>query len=74
MSNSDTEGALYTMDGKMFPALDAYVAAIQALSDHYLQEVTPRRGAAAARSADSGRELLRRSAPAACWRPSWPPR
>ena len=57
VSNSDTEGALYTMDGKMFPALDAYVAAIQALADHYSQEVT-RDAAAAARSADSGRELL----------------
>jgi methyl-accepting chemotaxis protein len=57
MAAKDEEGALYTMDQKMFPALTAYVGAIQALADHYSQEVT-RDAQAAARSAQSGRELL----------------
>jgi methyl-accepting chemotaxis protein len=57
MAAKDEEGALYTMDQKMFPALASYVGAIQALADHYSLQVT-RDAAAAARSAESGRELL----------------
>ncbi|MEJ8838602.1 methyl-accepting chemotaxis protein [Ramlibacter sp. AN1133] len=57
MEAKDEEGALYTMDQKMFPALDAYVGAIQSLAGHYSQQVS-RDAAAAARSAESGRELL----------------
>ena len=53
----DNDGALYTMDQKMLPAMQAYVAAIQALADHYTHEVAGV-AATAARSANSGRELL----------------
>jgi methyl-accepting chemotaxis protein len=56
-SGTDQEGALYTLELKMLPALDGYVAAIQSLADHYAQEVT-RDAAAATRSADAGRQLL----------------
>jgi len=57
MSAKDEEGALYTMDQKMFPALEAYVGAIQSLADHYSKEVG-RDAEAAAASAESGRQLL----------------
>ena len=57
MNEKDEEGALYKMDQTMLPAMDAYVAAIKALADHYKEKVL-RDAAEAARSADSGRELL----------------
>jgi methyl-accepting chemotaxis protein len=57
MAAKDEDGALYTMDQKMFPALAAYVNAIQAVAEHYSKEVT-KDAAAAARSAESGRQLL----------------
>jgi methyl-accepting chemotaxis protein len=57
MKDKDEEGALYKMDQVMLPAMDAYVAAIKALADHYTQKVG-RDAAAAAASANSGRELL----------------
>jgi methyl-accepting chemotaxis protein len=57
MKEKDDEGALYKMDQTMLPAMDAYVAAIKTLADHYTQKVV-RDAAGAARSANSGQELL----------------
>jgi methyl-accepting chemotaxis protein len=56
-NEKDHDGALYKMDQTMLPAMDAYVAAIKALADHYTQKVA-HDAAAAAASAQSGRELL----------------
>jgi methyl-accepting chemotaxis protein len=56
-NEKDHEGALYKMDQTMLPATDAYVAAIKVLADHYTRKVAQDTAAAAA-SAQSGRELL----------------